>query len=178
MSRVICVALALLMVGCGQNVTSFAPNGLQSTTTPNAGATRAKPDDEVVAHVMFKDENKFNPYYTEFTIYVSYDREPWFVYSRECVKAGDTVLTDVYYREPNKKQQIKFSAEKASREIFNCSLFRGGHRTVAFHSIYFKSGSADFRVVYDVDSHNGRPTIYTLCAEGGGWNKICDDKGH
>jgi hypothetical protein len=130
----------------------------------------------VVAHVTFKDENRRAETYTEFTIYTSYNREPWFVYSRECVKPGDTVFTDVYYREPNKVQQIKFTAEKAPHIFFDCDPIRGSHRSVAFHSIYFNGGSAHFHVNYDIDVHNGRRTIVTLWAEGGGWNKICDDK--
>ena len=179
MSRIIRVVLVLVLVGCAQNVTSFAPNGLQSTT-PNAGATRAKPNDEVVVHVAFKYENKQpGQRHSEFTIYTSYNHEPWFVRTRECVKPGDTVLTDVYYREPNKVQQIKFSAEVATNYIFKCDPIRVGYRSLAFHSIDLEGGSAHFHVTYDVVNQvvHGRPEgHFKLCAIGGGWNERCDDR--
>ena len=168
MLRFSCVIFALALSGCAQNVTPFALNGSQSTG-PNAGAATVKPNDEVVAHVTFKDKDSASG--TEFTIFVSYDKEPWFVSSRQCLRPGDTTETDVYYREPNKVQQIKFSAEKAASFPWHCSPFRSGHRTVAFHSIVFKGGSANFHVTYDVDRAK---QLYTLCAEGGGWNRICD----
>jgi hypothetical protein len=148
---------------------------------PNAGAIAAKPAAEVVAHVSFKYENKQpKPSYSEFTIYTSYNNEPWFVYSRQCVKPGDTVFTDVYYREPNKVQQIKFSAERAVDEIFKCGVLRIGHRTIAWHSMYFENGRTRFHVTYDIVNHivrgKSEPT-FTLCAEGLGRNKRCDDTG-
>ena len=178
MPRLLCVVLALAMAGCAQHETPFTPNGLP--TTPNAGAAKAKPN-EVVAHVTFKYEQK-QPIRanSEFTIYTSYNNEPWFVYSRECVKPGDTVSRDVYYREPNKVQQIKFSAERAVDEVLKCGVLRTGHRTLAWHSLYFENGRTHFHVTYDVVNHkvNGKDhATFTLCAEGTGRNKRCDDKG-
>ena len=175
MSRYVLLTLALAMVGCAQHAVPFAATGSQPTM-PNAGATAARPAESVIAHVAFKNE-AFNPagYSTEVAIYWSYAANPlWHVQLRECVKPGDEIHTDVVYNHITSGPQIKFTTELASKEIFHCSLFRAGHRAIAFHSMIFDP-DARFHVVYrsTVDYRRRKLEDVTLCARGGGHNEVC-----
>ena len=176
MFRFISLVLSLAMFGCAQHVTPFAQAGAQSAM-PNAVTVAAKPAQSVVAHVAFKNE-AYNDggNSTEFTVYWSYAANPiWHVEVRACLKPGDSLHADVVYNHIKSGPQIMFSAEAASRELFQCSLFRAGHRTVAFHSMIFDP-NAHFETVYRFNERERGESRYTLCARGGGNKEVCDPR--
>ncbi len=171
MPRLISFALALALAGCAQSVTPVASAGGQPSVR-TAGAAAARPADSVVAHVAFKNDAGN----TEFTIYWSYAANPlWHVELQACLNHGDEFRGDVYFNHIKSGPQIKFGAEAASKEIFKCSLFRAGHRSVVFRSMIFNP-DAHFHVRYTLNDRERGENRYVLCARGGGNAEVCDPK--
>ncbi len=160
MSRLVCLLLALAMVGCAQHVTPIAETGSQPMMQ-NVGAIAAKPAEPVHAYVEYKNED-LEP--SLFAVQWSYAANPfWHLELEKCVRVGDRFDTQVVYNHIKEGPQIKFDV------IRSCQAFGKLPRTVSFHAINFDP-SAHFHVEFRFDE---KTYHRSLCARGGGNKKVC-----